>query len=206
MQTTSDIANFALAALGAGQINSISDSGDAAILCSNWVADAIEAVLLEGQFQAHIKRTQLLPTGTGIDDYLYTYELPNDLVTIISLLETSSLGNAMVTSVPMFSISTPQINGIETGFYLESGKMYANYSPVVLKYLATPTNLGDMSLYVGHAIGYKLAGIVGPGLSVEPQKLAWVESKYKESLGMAGRFEKRDRRTPRPYRKWGDPA
>ena len=208
MTTTTDIANFALAALGAGQINDISDPGDAAVLCSNLVGDAIQAVTAEGQWQSLIKRTQINSIGSGLDAWLCTFELPQDLVVLIScmVIINENIPNVAQQTGLLFTDSPPYFLGDETEFYLEGGLLYANSTPLTLKYVALPVNYGALPTMLGQAIAYRLATLVGPGLNVDINRLAWVEQKYKDALGLAGRFEKRDRQYMFPKRTWGDPT
>ncbi len=208
MQTKTDIANFALAALGAGQINSISDPGDAAILCSNWIDDAVRSTLLEGRWQATVHRTSLLPSGPGIDAWIYSYELPSDCVYLMNCLTLTPQSNAITSSsnTYIFSNQSPTYLANSTQWYLEGGTLYSNVTSMILQYVRYPDNFAGLPTKLNQAIGYALALLVGPGLSVDAGRVGMVQALYNDAVGKAGRFEKRDRTYQITRRQWGDPS
>jgi len=169
MRNTTELANFALMALGVGQIQSINDAGNSATLCANWCRHATRTTLVQGLYGSTIKRVELTSTGDPMDGWSYGYLIPEDCLKIIALLDSRT--------------------SVDDGYdwSTEAGYLYTDTPGAWLKYVAEPNDIAQLDDLVAEAIGYRLAVLVGPGLGMDQENTALreVERRFSVADGAA---------------------
>ena len=184
MRNTTELANFALMALGVGQIQSIDDAGNSATLCKNWYGHAIRTT--QAQYGSTIKRVGLTRVGTPVDGWTYRFVLPPSCLKILAIMENI----------------TDAESGIE--WATEGGFLDCDLSVAYLKYIVEPRDIGDLDDLVAEAIGYKLALLVGPGLGMDQENAALreVERRFQVADGAARSVNVANRASATQTRLW----
>lgn len=187
MRNTTDLANFALMALGVGQIQSLTDGGNSAQLCSNWYTHAMRTTLSQGEYQSTIRRVELTSVGDPIDDWTYRYTIPSNCLKIIAVLDSrTSIDDAYEWEV-------------------EGNYLNCDVPGAFLKYVVLPEDISALDDLVAEAIGYKLALLVGPGLGMDQENAALreVERRFQMADGAARSVNSANRSRTTKATLWG---
>ena len=187
MNTQTELANFALMALGVGQIQSINDAGSSATLCANWIRHALRTTLAQGQYESTIKRSELVSVGSPSDGWTYRYTVPQGCLRVLAVLDdryAADVGNQWET---------------------EAGYLQCDVAGAWLKFVAEPNDVSSLDNLVAEAVGYRLAMIIGPGLGMDQDNTALreVERRFITADGAARSVNRANRAPTVKARLWG---
>lgn len=114
MATPVSICSNALLMLGDKPIASFDEATDRARVCANLWPDVRDSVLRSHPWNCAVKRVSLLPDAAApAFDWRYSFTLPGDFLRVMSVGEYQN----------------------EDEWRVESGKVLANYSPMLLRYI-----------------------------------------------------------------------
>lgn len=140
-KTLLDIANTALATIGAKPISSFDDAdSDASVSCSQMLKNCIEQAQSATDWQELKKTSLLVPTGNYEGDRGYEYNAPSDLLRVIS------------------------VSGGETLWETQGNKIYIHAdAPVKICYIRYSENPSEWSVHLRNLVVETLAAnLVGP--------------------------------------------
>lgn len=187
MRNETELANFALMTLGAGQIQSINDSGQSAVLCSTWIRQAVRMTLALGEYQSTLRRVSVPSVGNPINGWSYRYAVPNDFLRLVAIIDSTGLDP-------------------DTAYdwELEGEFINCDVADATLKYVAEPTNVSYLDDFIASAAGYRLAIMIGPGLGMEQesQAIREVERRLAELDGAARTLNSRNKAATTRTRLW----
>lgn len=141
------ICNDALIMCGAERITSLSNSDSASRLCNEQYARARDQLLISHPWNFAMKRVQLsslseLPSGwTDNNEYTYAFTIPADCLRVWD------------------------IDDQDEDWDVESGYVFANYTPIQLKYVEKVTNTGRFSAAFDNVLALDLAIKIGYSLT-----------------------------------------
>lgn len=139
MNTTTDLANYALAHLGEPQITDIEGGGTVESLCLRFVQDTIDEVIRSHRWNCATDRATLTQLSAGPNHGLtYAYQLP---ASFLRLMEVN--GEAWEGSDQFFEIEN-------------SERLLTDQSVVKIRYLKR-IGVTDMDPLLGEAVALKLA-------------------------------------------------
>jgi len=177
--TTTDIANVALKALGAGRIADINAADRVSTACRESMDAAINDFANKVVINAMITRQALVASVDPVDGYLYCYVLPTSPVMIRPLR-------------------------LETGlaFYREGGKLHTDDSAAVLVYVGGVVDTADLPEYACLAIAYKLAILIIFDMGKDA-RMGTVAALYEDAVSRARAFNGRDNNPGTVTTRWG---
>lgn len=138
MATSSvEICNDALILVGATMINDLSDDTKEAILCNEQYAKARDQLLSSHPWNFAITRYQAsadadLPTGWEDGEWAYAFTLPSDVLRILDI-------------------------DTDSEWAKEGEKLFTDYDPVFIKYIAQITDTTIYSKHFEKALAHELA-------------------------------------------------
>lgn len=141
------ICNDALILCGAERITSLSNSDAASRLCNEQYARARDQLLISHPWNFAMKRVQLselsaLPSGWDTQaEYSYAFTVPSDCLRV-------------------WDIDDP-----DEDWDVESGYIFANYTPVIVKYVEKVTNTARFSAAFDNVLALDLAIKIGYALT-----------------------------------------
>ena len=187
MQTPTELANFGLLQIGAGQIQSIDGTDAASSLCRTYYRDAIRHVLSINQWTAFTRRKALvLESTTTQDGWSYKYQLPPpaEMVFLFRVLD---------------------VNNSEWDFALEGGYLYTNCVNAIGKYIYYTEEIPRFESHMAQAMGCYLGMLLAPQLAGKADQFARqnVEIRYKQAIDRATYNDDRDSTMIKFPRTWG---
>lgn len=145
--TRTAIANVALKALGAGRIDDINDIDDVATSCRDMMDLAISYYGNEVITSKMITRQALVPSGTAVDGFQYSYAFPTSPPVLRPL--------RLASGYPL---------------YPEGSFINTDDSEAVLVYMRSDFDAPDLPDYAGECIGLKLALLIAADQGKDERK------------------------------------
>lgn len=157
MNTPTDIANYALGpVLGAGRVTSLDDATEEAAACKQWYPAALDGVVKAGRFSATIKHAALVPFGTPIPGFAYSYQQPADWLQTVG-------------------IDGHQYDADFPPWRIEGGLIHSNIAQLTIAYKFRPTNIGGLPNSLSLAIGAQLGAMIALQVTGDAQKKIMAE-------------------------------
>lgn len=170
------LCNLALEEIGADRISEVGEDSKAGVACDLLLHPTIEEVLELYDWSDAIKRIQVSASGdTNLTEYDYMYQLPNDLLRIICLIDIDAGSYEEIPNEP----------------YMKEGrKLYCDQSPCAIKYIYRPDVKYMSSLLITtikHLLASKLAYRMTQDQSVEQYQMALYSQAFQNAIYHDGR-------------------
>lgn len=167
MATAIEICSNALILIGAAPISSFQDPGAGATAASNLYEDTLNRVLSEHYWRFAVKKQSLNRLSQEpLNEYKYAFQLPTDLITIITVRPFSN-------------------------YQVFQKFLYSNFSDVELDYVFRPEEV-DMPAYFTKALEYRLAADFAIAVTNDVSKNELWERKYLNELAHARSIDSRN--------------
>lgn len=161
VNSTVALCNLALTRLGSERIASITETSKPAILCNQYLQQSIDDVIRSFQWKCATSRGQL--ASLDIDDnytpYTYAYQMPNDCLRLIALLD----------------------DGFEPSSYeyvIEGRRIYTDLTPAYCRYMKRPESVIEIDSHVIDAVSSKLASNIAFSLTQNQQIAVQMAQEY----------------------------
>ena len=158
------IANSALTKIGADRISSITENVKAARLANELWSKVRDEVLRAHPWNFAIKRSTLTPNSTTPDsEYDYTYDLPSDLLKVLS---------------------TPE--DLKLDFVVE-GRTILTDEPeeLPIRYIYRNEDYSSWDSYFAEAFAWRLAAEMAYNLTQSLPLAQWADQMYKDTIAQA---------------------
>lgn len=158
-----EICNDALILLGADRISSLTEDTKEAILCNEQYAKMRDQLLISHPWNFSISRTEMaadaaLPSGYSDDIWDYAYSLGADVLRVLG------------------------VDDEEADWKIEGRKLFANYTPVKIKYIKKVTDVTLFSKYFEEALAWKIAARIGYSLTQNSTLMEGILKQAEEHL------------------------
>lgn len=178
VNSTVALCNLALTRLGSDRIASITETSKPALLCNQYYQQSVDDVIRSYQWKCATARQQL--AALDIDDnytpYAYAYQMPNDCLRMIVLLDDS------------FDTATDE-------YIIEGRRIYTDLSPAYIKYMKRPESVLEIDSHVIEIIASKLAYNIAFSLTQSQNISAQMAQEYQiahQKAMMADGLETKD--------------
>lgn len=167
--TWTEVANYALAQLGAGKIDNLSDGTAQAAVCTTHLPVAVSDVAESRDWRCLTSRVELAQNATPpLNDFDYSYQLPVDFLRL-ALLDKRF---GPVESLDTAASSTPGREPVSSlyPYSIESGRLFTNGAYVYIRYIKQPGDaLSEYPVSFLVAVGAQLALLISMPLTSDPR-------------------------------------
>jgi hypothetical protein len=149
------IANYALTRLGASVIADLGDQSnpEARLMNQLFEQSAMEVFLTEAWPDLMVRKSAAVVTdGAALTPYDHCYQLPNDLIWLVDILNSETF--EAIKHIP--SAQYPSITRTPA-WEREGRRIYANITPLYIKYVAYPIDFEILSTPLARAVALNLA-------------------------------------------------
>jgi hypothetical protein len=178
VNSTVALCNLALTRLGSERIASITETSKPAILCNQYYQQSVDDVIRSYPWKCATARQQLaaLDITDNYTPYTYAYQMPNDCLRMVSLLDEG------------FENATDE-------YIIEQRRIYTDLSPAYIKYLKRPESVLEIDSHVVDIIASKLAFNIAFSLTQSQNISAQMAQEYQmayQKAMMADGLESKD--------------
>lgn len=163
--TWTEVANYALAQIGAGKIDSLSGGSEQAAVCSAHLPAALSEVAESRDWRCLTSRVELARDITPpLTDYDYAYQLPVDFLRLALLDERFG----PVESLDAAATAAPGRTPVSSlySYSIESGRLFTDGAYVYIRYIKRPGDiLSEYPMSFLMAISAQLAVLISTPLT-----------------------------------------
>ncbi len=163
-----DVCNQALIICGSAPITDITENTKEARLCNAMYALVRDQFVSAHPWNFAVKRKELNPDAslpTGVWEWTYAYTIPSDVHRLLD------------------------IEGSEYSWRKEGNKLYANHTPIGIRYIEKVENIALFPAYALEALAYQLAKTIVYSLTQSAAAKTTMDAEAKEVLRSARSFD-----------------
>lgn len=171
------VANIGLRLLGQRRISSFTESGSP--ISEQEFDEVLDEVLAEHPWNAAKKRASLnLLTTAPLYGFAYAYQLPGDLIRVLSI---DSAGQSSTLTVSGVTQTTSR----ETTWRVEGRTLLCDVTPVEALYIAHVDDMNVLPAYLRNLVGTKIAAYYAQTLNQSATMAQLMEQEYQRKLSQA---------------------